>query len=118
MPLELARGQRALKYHLFAVAPLVMLAELAEVNGVHLYDAGDRALDRLVARCLAGMAEPKSFAARAGVEQLMPDDSDLAWIEIYYRENSPRQFFDLWLKARPFVSGFLGGDLSLAFATP
>jgi len=33
LPLEMGRGQRALHYHLFALAPLVTMAELAAANG-------------------------------------------------------------------------------------
>ncbi|HEY4156897.1 MAG TPA: alginate lyase family protein, partial [Polyangiaceae bacterium] len=114
LPAELARGQRALHYHLFALAPLVMLAELAEVNGVHLYPAGDRALERLVNRCLAGMADPQAFGVAAGALQIIPDKSDLAWLEIYNARFHP-QNAEPWLKQRPLVFGFLAGDLTLAF---
>lgn len=115
LPLELARGKRALHYHLFAVAPLVMLAELAEVNDVHLYEAGDRALDRLVSRCVRALADPRAFGAEAGAEQVLPDSSELAWAEIY-SARFPRPDLRPWLRARPLVSEFLGGDLTLAFA--
>jgi poly(beta-D-mannuronate) lyase len=117
LPLEMARGKRALHYHLFSVAPLVMLAELGEANGVHLYGAGDRALDRLVTRCLAGMADAKAFGVAAAAEQVIPDKSDLAWVEIYYARFHDSQALP-WLKLRPLVSGFLGGDLTLANAAP
>jgi poly(beta-D-mannuronate) lyase len=114
LPAELARGQRALHYHLFAVAPLVMLAELGEVNGVQLYPAGNRALERLVNRCLAGMADPEAFGVAAGAVQIIPDKSDLAWLEIYNARFHPENA-QPWLNARPLVFGFLGGDLTLAF---
>jgi poly(beta-D-mannuronate) lyase len=114
LPLELSRGQRALHYHLFALAPLVMLAELGEVNGVQLYAAGDRALERLVNRCLAGLADPTAFGALAGAPQVIPDKSDWAWLEIYNARFHPQNALP-WLKARPLVFGFLGGDLTLAF---
>ena len=37
LPLEMARGGRALHYHLYALAPLVLLAEFGEANGLDLY---------------------------------------------------------------------------------
>jgi hypothetical protein len=58
------------------------------------------------------MADPKAFSVLAGAEQVIPDDSDLAWLEIYAaRFHTPAAL--PWLKTRPLVSGFLGGDLSL-----
>jgi poly(beta-D-mannuronate) lyase len=114
LPLELARGKRALHYHLFALAPLVMLAELGEVNGVHLYSAGNRALERLVNRCLAGLTDRAAFGALAGTPQVIPDNSDLAWLEIYNTRFHPQNAVP-FLKARPLLFGFLGGDLTLAF---
>jgi poly(beta-D-mannuronate) lyase len=114
LPLEMARGKRALHYHLFALAPLVMLAELAEVNGIHLYAASGNAIDHLVKRSLAGVADPHQFGLAAGAEQVVPEASDLAWLEIY-QARFPSPTTSGWLTRRPFVSGFLGGDLTLAF---
>ena len=37
LPLEMARGSRALHYHLYALAPLVLLAEFGAANGLDLY---------------------------------------------------------------------------------
>ena len=36
LPLEMERGQMALDYHLYALAPLIMLAEFGERNGLKL----------------------------------------------------------------------------------
>ncbi|MEI9938457.1 MAG: alginate lyase family protein [Pseudomonadota bacterium] len=117
LPDELARGKRALHYHLFSVAPLVMLAELAEANGVHLYRAGNRALERLATRCLVGLADPSAFGVAAGAAQVIPEKSDLAWIEPYYARSQESRA-RTWLSQRPLSFGFLGGDLTLAFGVP
>ena len=37
LPLEMARGSRALHYHLYALAPLILLAEFGEANQMGLY---------------------------------------------------------------------------------
>ena len=37
LPLEMARGRRAFHYHLYALAPLVLLAEFGEANQLDLY---------------------------------------------------------------------------------
>jgi poly(beta-D-mannuronate) lyase len=47
LPLEMKRGQRALHYHLFAVSPLVYLAEFGEDNGLNLYAEHNYALKKL-----------------------------------------------------------------------
>ncbi len=94
-----------------------MLAELAQANGVHLYPAGDGALERLAGRCLAGLADPSAFGAAAGAPQVLPDKSDLAWIEPYYARSRDARALP-WLSRRPLSFGFLGGDLTLAFGVP
>jgi poly(beta-D-mannuronate) lyase len=58
LPLEMDRAAMALHYHLFAVAPLVLLAELGEVNGIDLYSENDDALHRLVQRTASGLKDP------------------------------------------------------------
>ena len=44
LPQEMRRGQRALHYHLYALAPLVYLAEFGEDNGLHSYAERDFAI--------------------------------------------------------------------------
>jgi poly(beta-D-mannuronate) lyase len=86
LPLELERRARALHYHLFAAAPLVMIAELSLANGLDLYRENDHALGRLVHRALAGMKDPVFFAEKAGIAQepvaVAPDS--VAWAVPYW----------------------------------
>jgi len=121
LPLELARGKLALHYHLFALAPLVMLAELAAANDVRLDGENEHALARLADRVIAGLQEPAAFAAAAGVAQeirLPPRGPDLAWAEIYRARFDDRRL-DAWLAAgRPLRDDRLGGDLTAAFGPP
>ena len=81
LPLEMARASRALHYHLFAAAPLVIMAEIANANGVDLYGVNDGALARLVRRAAAGINDPAFFDARAGIQQepVKLSADDLAW---------------------------------------
>jgi poly(beta-D-mannuronate) lyase len=67
LPLELARGRLALHYHLFTVAPLVILAELAQANGTNLYSELNGALPRLVNCVVRGLEDPSVFTRRTGV---------------------------------------------------
>jgi poly(beta-D-mannuronate) lyase len=69
LPMEMARGQMALHYHLYALAPLVMLAEFGEANGIDLYAEQDRAILRLVKRCILGRDDPSFFQQQTGVAQ-------------------------------------------------
>jgi poly(beta-D-mannuronate) lyase len=121
LPLELARGKLALHYHVFALAPLVMLAELAEANGVHLYAEDDRALPRLADRVIEGLRDPAPFAAAAGAAQqiqLPPRGSDLAWAEITFARFHDRRLVPWLAAARPLRDDRLGGDLTAAFGEP
>ncbi len=117
MPLELARGPMALHYHLFALAPLIMLAELGEANGVDLYAEDHGALGRLASRVIDGLRDPASFAAAAGVaQQVRPARGpDLAWAEPYYARFHDRRLIPLLAPARPLRDDRLGGNLTAAF---
>ena len=66
LPMELARRQKALDYTNYALAPLVMLAELASLRGEDWYAHDDSAIHRLAARVLSGLRDPKAFARLAG----------------------------------------------------
>ncbi|HEY0797595.1 MAG TPA: alginate lyase family protein, partial [Candidatus Baltobacteraceae bacterium] len=55
--LEMERAARALHYHLFALTPLIFLAELGAASGEDLYGAHDGALHRLVNRCVGVSAQ-------------------------------------------------------------
>lgn len=87
LPLEMARGSRALHYHLFAAAPLVMMAEFGAANGQDFYDSDNRALRRLVNRCISGLYSSQWFAQNVGVPQQAPGPQftaqDVAWLRPY-----------------------------------
>ncbi|HLK88994.1 MAG TPA: alginate lyase family protein [Polyangia bacterium] len=121
LPLELERRTLALHYHLFALAPLVMTAELAAANGTDLYKEGDGALRRLADRVIAGLGDPAPFAAAAGAPQeikLPPRGPELAWAEPYFARFRDRRLAPLLAAARPLRDDRLGGDLTAAFGAP
>ena len=72
MPLEMARGQRALHYHLFALSPLVYLAEFGQVNDLDLYAERDHALARLERLCVDGLNNNQLFEKATGIPQDTP----------------------------------------------
>jgi hypothetical protein len=47
-----------LHYHLYALAPLVLLAEFEEANNLDLYAHANGALHRLVNASIAGLQDP------------------------------------------------------------
>jgi poly(beta-D-mannuronate) lyase len=69
LPLEMARGRRALHYHLYALAPLVLLAEFGEANHLDLYVHANGAIHRLVNFSIAGVKDPTPFVKTTGVQQ-------------------------------------------------
>ena len=114
MPLEMARGQRALHYHLFALAPLVTMAEMGEANGQDLYAYDHNMLHLAVSRALAGLMDNHYFTTKAGAMQDTPDggkikSDDVVWVTPYLRRFPDPNLRALLDKggSRPF--GYLGG---------
>jgi poly(beta-D-mannuronate) lyase len=121
MPLELRRKSLALHYHLFALAPLVMLSELATANHVPLAAGSDTEVALLAGRVIDGLRDPKIFAGAAGAKQtirLPPRGADLAWAEIFYVHNRDPRLRAWIAAARPLRDDRLGGNMTLAFGVP
>jgi len=76
LPPELARAGKALHYHLYAAAPLVMLASILDLQSPQL--------DRLVAFAVAGVRDPAPIEKLAGFAQERPRGVP-GWIDIYRR---------------------------------
>lgn len=66
---EMNRERRALHYQLYALGPLVMLAEFGEANGIDLYAEQSGALHRLVRFDTEALRDPDGFAETLGVAQ-------------------------------------------------
>lgn len=121
LPLELARGRRALSYHAYAVAPLVVLAEIDARNERALSGDSIQSLHRLVDFTLGGLEDPAAVARLAGFEQepLAKDGDpferhDIAWLEMYEARYPGRTRWSERLSAlRPLSSTALGGNLTV-----
>ena len=119
LPLEMTRGKRALRYHIFSLTPLVMLAELGERNGDHLYEIGDHGIHRLVNRVLIGMDDPSFFEEKTGspqepVEGMSP--GHFSWMEPY-NNRFPDPRIDKWLQHyRPVIARRTGGDMTMLYS--
>ena len=113
LPLEMRRGQRALHYHLYAIAPLVYLAEFGEDNGIHLFAENDYALKRLVNRAIAGLAGSGYFDRETGIKQDTPKDQPTAeaisWAKIYVKHFPDPQISVLLAQASSLSYMYLGG---------
>jgi poly(beta-D-mannuronate) lyase len=114
LPLEMARGQRALHYHLFAIGPLIMMAEFGEANSQDLYAIDNAALRRLVTRTVAGLIDNSYFAQKAGVAQDTPEKGKLKSDDIIALEPYVRRFPDpnmskLLVATDLHPYGYLGG---------
>jgi poly(beta-D-mannuronate) lyase len=110
LPLELARRQKALEYTNYALAPLVMTAELAALRGEDWYGHDNGAIHRLAARVLTGLRDPKGFAALAGEPSVdVPRGGLLGWLA-FYRRRFPDRVDGA--PSGPFHYSWLGGDLT------
>lgn len=76
LPLEVARAGKALSYHLYAAAPLVMVASILDLQHPNL--------DRLVRFSSANVADPSTLQQMTGVSQEKPSRMP-GWIAIYDR---------------------------------
>ena len=108
LPLELARQGRALHYHAFAVMPLVALAELGRSRGEDWYALNGGALHRLVAKTVAGLADPSVFDSLAGAHQEQPVKSFAGWVSLYRARFPERLLTDI---NQPAGHRWLGGDV-------
>ena len=85
---EMYRAQMALHYHLYALGPLILLAELGEANGLDVYAEDKGAIHRLVKFCVAGLDDPSLLEKRTGVKQVVTlpyGGSDIGWAVPYVR---------------------------------
>jgi poly(beta-D-mannuronate) lyase len=118
LPLEMERRQRALHYHLYAVAPLVMIAETAARNGVNLYDEKNGAFHRLVQRTVEGFDDQSFFEKASGSKQEFknkPNAGDIVWA-LPYKHRYPAPALDRWTgKFDRLYSTRTGGDFGLLF---
>lgn len=121
LPLETARGDRALGYHSFALLPLVMIAEAGEANDRALYQAQEGRLLRLAGFLLDNYQNPQAMDRLAGRKQDLQEGLNprsMAWLEPYYaRTRDPRAL--PWIaRSRPLAHRSAGGNLTAMFGVP
>ncbi|QRP64507.1 alginate lyase family protein [Rhodanobacter sp. FDAARGOS 1247] len=90
LPLEISRGQKALAYHLYAVAPLVQLAAIGMRHGIETFPRCHYGIVRLVNFTLKSSLDPTEIEKLTGFKQnLAPVDrfsgERFAWLLIYIK---------------------------------
>jgi poly(beta-D-mannuronate) lyase len=113
LPLEMARGGRALHYHLYALAPLVLLAEFGEANHLDLYAHANGAIHRLVKFSVAGLQDPAPFVTATGVQQEVPktvSGDQIGWAPPYV-QRFPNPALERMIQAAPSLSVYYLGGL-------
>jgi poly(beta-D-mannuronate) lyase len=113
LPLEMARGSRALHYHLYALAPLVLLAEFGEANNLDLYAHANGAIHRLVNFSVAGLQDPTPFVKATGVQQEVPKTitgDQIGWAPPYV-QRFPNPALQRMVQTAPTLSVYYLGGL-------
>ena len=113
LPLEMARGGRALHYHLYALAPLVLLAEFGEANHLDLYAHANGAIHRLVNFSVAGLQDPRLSSKQQACNRSCrrPSTGDqIGWAPPYV-QRFPNPALERMVKAAPSLSVYYLGGL-------
>lgn len=120
LPRELVRQTRALSYHNYSIAPLLMVSAFAKANGLDLREENDGALQRLAHTLEAGLRDPKLFQEKTGYEQQAVDlqqSSRFAWLEPYCALYPCSKSTEAWRRSiEPLSTYRLGGDLTQLFS--
>jgi poly(beta-D-mannuronate) lyase len=123
-PLEMARHENALHYQSFALAPLVMIAELAarqghgretdlyslRVNGHTIADAVD-----FLVRASANPSLAKKYASEPQTFSLFSNEKPPAWTEFWAARNPGKPWTELL--THPLVDSTIGGNATV-YAAP
>jgi poly(beta-D-mannuronate) lyase len=113
LPLEMARGSKALHYHLYALAPLVLMAEFGEANHLDLYAHAKGAIHRLADVSVAGLHDPALFEKATGIKQEVPTvvtGDQIGWAPPYARRFRNAELTRL-IQAAPSLSVYYLGGL-------
>lgn len=124
---EMARGGKAFIYHVFALQPLLTIAELAATRGENLYQSNGEALKRLIDLVSRSFDNFNNFTALTSVPQIDTAASIkrdlpyyLDWMEMLSSRFGTPGYAAHLREARANGQGLLknhrlGGDMSLAF---
>lgn len=112
LPEEIKRGSRARGYHMFAAAPLVMMAELASANDIDLYQRNNRAIGRLVSFIIQSIDDPTIVTKQAGVSQRKIErKGSMAWFHIYAKRFPNTSYVSILRRFPETKQLYLGGQV-------
>lgn len=119
LPLELERRSKARHYHLFALAPLIFIAETGLRNGTDLYAENGGALHRLVDRIMTGLNDDSFFKRKTGHKQTRNGPltgGKMTWMEPYYARFGDKRLLPWLNRFRPLKNRRTGGNATLLYA--
>jgi poly(beta-D-mannuronate) lyase len=119
-PLEMARHENALHYQSFALAPLVMIAELAWRQGIDLYSlrVNGHTISDAVDFLVRASADPnlvKKYASEPQTFSLFSGEKPPAWTEFWAARHPGKPWTDVL--TAPLVDSTIGGNATL-YAAP
>ncbi len=123
LPLEMARGERAIHYQNFAVLPLVYIGEIAARHGEDLYavTVDGKSLHRAVAFLLDAINDPRMIKKYSDKRQdlsFLDQRGELNWMEPYNARFPDRRIEAILAGRRPLIHRYAGGNSTLYFYRP
>lgn len=113
LPRELARGERALEYNLFATQALSVIGVVAQANGVDLFH-GNKGLLRLMRVMAEALKNPQTFVNLTGNHNAIAPEriyrQNFAWLVIYRNLTGDRSVDEIICSAKPLYTFRAGGD--------
>jgi poly(beta-D-mannuronate) lyase len=119
-PLEMVRHENALHYQSFALAPLVMIAELARRQGIDLYSlrVNGHTISDVVDFLVRASANPgliKQYASEPQTFSLFSSEKPPAWLEFWAARHPGKPWTELL--TQPLVDSTIGGNTTI-YAAP
>jgi poly(beta-D-mannuronate) lyase len=119
-PLEMARHENALHYQSFALAPLVLIAELARQQGIDLYNvnADGHTIADAVDFLVRASRDPqlvRKYASEPQTFSLFSGEKPPAWLEFWAARHPDKIWSDLL--TAPVYDADIGGDTTI-YAAP
>jgi poly(beta-D-mannuronate) lyase len=118
LPSEIVRGQRAFAYHVFALTPLALTAEVAARNGTYLFERNAKGLRRTASLIIRASRDMGFFDARTGARQdVRPPllKGQFVWAEILYKHYQTPELAAILRQNRPLSFDRAGGSQTIMF---
>ncbi|MBM6583913.1 alginate lyase family protein [Microvirga sp. BT689] len=121
LPSEMARGERALEYNLFATEALALIAAVALANGIDLMQENGTSLMRLMRTMAEVLKKPTLFISLGGSRRSIAAEriyrQNYGWL-VFYREYTDDRGVDrLICASKPLFSFRSGGDWLTLFGS-